>query len=553
MKHPRLVCSVCILAVAVGALGLRLPRLGLRPMHGDEGNQAVKTANLYGFDMRLRDVEPGRYQYDPHDHHGPTLYYLSLPILWLAGADSPGRITDGLLRLMPALFGGGVVLLLLVLGDGLGRPAAVCAAVLTAISPGLVFYSRYYIQEMLLVFFTLAFLACAWRYTRSRRGPAAASAGGWGWAVAAGASLGLMFASKETWVLAVAAAAVGLVVTVLWSRRADRDGPPVGSHVSWRHVGLAAAAAALVWVTFFTSFFTHARGPLDSILAYLYYVTRAGGVGLHDHPWYFYLGMLTFSRLVTDATSGPWWSEGLILGLAVVGMVAAVTKKGIGRAHAPLLRLLTVYALVLTVAYAVIPYKTPWCAMTFLHGYVLLAGVGAAALVRWMPKWPLKALVAALLVAGAAHLAVQAHEASFRFCVDQRNPYVYAHTSGDAVNIVKRVEEVASVSPYGHDMIIKVITPENYWPLPWYLRGFNQDHIGYYHEVPDDCDASVILTTPEVEEAIDKRLKGSYNRQSVNGLRPGVFMRVYVEQPLWDALLKKWSAPKTGPTKGGGA
>ena len=533
MKYVRLVFTVSVLAVAIGALALRLPRLGLRPMHGDEGNQAVKAAAL---------LESGLYRYNPHDHHGPTLYYLSLPICWVTGAETAREITDGMLRLTPVLFGVGVVLLLLLVGDGLGRPAAVCAGVLTAISPAMVFYSRYYIQEMLLVFFTFAFLASAWRYTRTRR---------WGWAVAAGASLGLMHASKETWVLALAAMLAGLVGTVLWSHLVDRE-PGGRSHVTWKHLAVAVAAAVVVSVTFFSSFFSYARGPLDSVLAYVYYFTRAGGAGLHDNPWHFYLGMLIHSRLVTEATSGPWWSEGLILGLAIVGMAAAITKKGIGRAHPPLLRFLTIYTLVLTAAYALIPYKTPWCAVGFLHAYILMAGVGAAALVRWTPKWPLKILVGLVLAALAVHLGWQAHRASFRFCADQRNPYVYAHTSRDALNIVKRVEEVASVSPHGHDMIIKVITPENYWPLPWYLRGFNQDHIGYYHEVPDDCDASVILTTPQVKETLEKRLKGSYNRQSVNGLRPEVFMRIYVEQSLWDALVERWSAPKSAAPKGDG-
>ena len=63
---------------------------------------------------------------------------------------------------------------------------------LTAISPALVFYSRYYIQETLLVFFTLAAVGCGWRYLRTHR---------LGWIVAAGASVGMMHATKETWIL----------------------------------------------------------------------------------------------------------------------------------------------------------------------------------------------------------------------------------------------------------------------------------------------------------------------------------------------------------------
>ena len=70
------------------------------------------------------------------------------------------------------------------------------AGLLVAISPGMVFFSRYYIQETLLVFFTFAAIGCAWRWFRS---------GSPGWAAGAGASFGLMHATKETWILAAAA------------------------------------------------------------------------------------------------------------------------------------------------------------------------------------------------------------------------------------------------------------------------------------------------------------------------------------------------------------
>jgi len=61
-----------------------------------------------------------------------------------------------------------LVLLLLLLIDGLGTAAAVYAAVLTAISAAMVFYSRYYIQEMLLVCFTFGAIVSGYRYTQSK-------------------------------------------------------------------------------------------------------------------------------------------------------------------------------------------------------------------------------------------------------------------------------------------------------------------------------------------------------------------------------------------------
>ena len=53
-----------IALVAVTALWLRTHDLDVRPMHADEANQAVKVGAL---------LERGHYEFDPADHHGPTL------------------------------------------------------------------------------------------------------------------------------------------------------------------------------------------------------------------------------------------------------------------------------------------------------------------------------------------------------------------------------------------------------------------------------------------------------------------------------------------------
>jgi len=65
----------------------------------------------------------------------------------------------------------------------------------------MVFYSRYFIHEMLLLFFTALTLGAGWRYAQTRSAR---------WAVLTGAGLGLMFATKETFVITVAAAEVAM-------------------------------------------------------------------------------------------------------------------------------------------------------------------------------------------------------------------------------------------------------------------------------------------------------------------------------------------------------
>ena len=190
---PRLLLALAV----VIALALRCPQLGLRPMHNDEAVNALKFRPL---------LEHGDYHYDPAEHHGPTLAYLTLAWTRLTGAPDFAHLTEARLRLLPVLFGIGLILLLPLVADGLGREAALCAALLTAISPAMVFYSRYYIHEMIFVFFTFLALAAAWRYLRNPR---------LGWALLAGAALGLMQCSKETFVLPLAAATIAAVVTRL--------------------------------------------------------------------------------------------------------------------------------------------------------------------------------------------------------------------------------------------------------------------------------------------------------------------------------------------------
>src|SRR5208282_4844451 len=159
MSRARMLYAVAMLATLALAAAFRLPQLAQRPMHADEANQAVKAGRLYA---------TGKYEYDTTDHHGPSLYWLTLPSLWISGAKDLASSHEVAYRIVPVIFGLGLIALLGFLSNGLGRMAVVAAALLTAISPAMVFFSRYYIQEALLVFFAGAALGCGWQYVRSR-------------------------------------------------------------------------------------------------------------------------------------------------------------------------------------------------------------------------------------------------------------------------------------------------------------------------------------------------------------------------------------------------
>ncbi|MBI3853453.1 MAG: TIGR03663 family protein [Verrucomicrobia bacterium] len=506
---PGLFLLICL------ALAFRLPQLDRRPMHNDEGLNAMKFRSLW---------VTNDYKYDPHEFHGPTLPYATLPAAWLSPARNFDDFTESTFRLVTVAFGIGLILLVLLLTDGLGKPETLCAVALTAISPAMVFYSRYYIHEMLLVFFTALTLGAGWRYWQTKS---------LGWCLLAGAGLALMFATKETFVLSAGCLVLAVLGNLLWSRWVDGHRSEIKGHLNFKHIAAAFVVALLVSVVLFTSFFTNASGPLDSLRTYLPWLNRAGGESPHIYPWDFYLRRLIFFHY----PNGPIWTEALIVGLAVIGFVCALTRRWLGQTNGALVRVLAFYTAGLTLSYTLISYKTPWCLLNFLYGMILLAGVGAIALLRACKLPGLKWTTAAVLLAASGQLGWQAWRAGFPDCASQFNPYVYAQTSPNVVELINKIEAIARVSPQGHDTVIKVISSqESYWPLPWYLRRFNK--VGWWDEMPKDPIAPIMLVSSGYEAKFDERPDKTHLMAGYFQLRPQVFFELYVELNLWRAYVK---------------
>jgi uncharacterized protein (TIGR03663 family) len=507
---------VLILAATIVALALRLPRLQQRPMHGDEAVHAIKFEQL---------LEEGVYKYDPEEYHGPTLNYLTLIPAWLSGAKSLAQVTEFTLRIVPVFFGVCLVLLLLLVIDGLGTAAAAYAALLTTISAAMVFYSRYYIQEMLLVSFTFGAIVSGYRYTQSKKVV---------WALLTGIFLGLMHATKETCIIAFGAMFLAVMLTYITGRPKSS----LEKKVKPLHLLVGLVAGVIVSALFFSSFLSNPGGILDSIRTYVTYFDRAGSSSLHIHPWHYYLKMLIYFRY----GGGPIWTEGLIVFLAAVGFIAAMLKKGPASANIQLLRFIAFYTLILTVIYSAVPYKTPWCVLGFLHGMILLAGVGAVVLVKLVPNVLPRLIILCLLFDASVHLTWQAYRCNYIYDADSRNPYVYAHPTKEVFTVVERVEEMARAmqkmaqeNPDKVKMHIQVICPgKDYWPLPWYFRRFEKDVIGWWDHVDSNTpSAPLIIASPEVEAALTNKL---YNLTPLEDRQMYLFL---FEKPYY-----MWLRPK---------
>jgi uncharacterized protein (TIGR03663 family) len=513
--------SAVFAAIVVLAAALRVPALDVRPMHADEAVHAAKFGRL---------LQQGLYEYDPEEFHGPTLNYLTLIPARVRGTARYADLDEITLRSVPAVTGVLFVAAHLLLVPVVGFRAAALAALLAAVSPAMVYYSRYYIQETLLVAFSFGALISICRYQQTHR---------MRWAIAAGTSVGLMVATKETWVIAFGSMAGALVLAWALERRRPAAPVPADRRRTPIHVAAAGLAALAVSGLLFSSFFSHPRGIVDSVTTYTTWVTRAGGASWHIHPWHYYFGLL----LSAGSDGSPVWTEAAILGLALIGLVAVYAGSRVTDGNGSLLAFLGAYAVLMVVAYASIPYKTPWCVLGFLHALILLAGVGGARLIEVSPARLARPLVATILGAAVAHLGWLAWAGSVRFASDPRNPWVYAHTGPGVFEIARRAEALSRAHPLRAMMPIEVISGQNLWPLPWYLRRFSEVR-WETAPVDDGVHAPVILATPDMERAISRKLY-EWRRPGERELyvpifdapvelRPQVEVRGYAAKALWD-------------------
>jgi uncharacterized protein (TIGR03663 family) len=495
------------------AAQIRWKGISARPLHADEAVHAFK----------LDELIKGTWTYDPHDYHGPTIYYFALPILKMAGARDIAEFTDVQLRLVPLIFGVALIPLLWLLRDAIGKTAMAAAGIFTALSPAMVFYSDYYIQEMVFVFFTAGAIACVWRYTLTKR---------FGWLIGCSIFFGLAASTKETWIISAAAAAWGILAVWVHALAQGRPRFNVIKFArelhAWRVVALI-GVAFFVWAAVLSVGFSKPRGIIDGFRFFSTYVTRNAEATEHHHPWNYYL---------SDVMGIGWginWTEGVILPLAALGFLAAATGIGIKKERRDFAFFTAAFAIFVLMIYSAISYKTPWCLLTFIWGMIVLAGIGvsaAIALVRpYLNHWAAIA-AAVLLAAPVFFLQQRAALLTVKLSTNEaRNPYVYSGTLGGARDVQAYVEKLVKIKP---DAKICMEMPES-WPMAWYLRRVPARYIGPLqkdHAEILDADVYVLVsvnhkTRPEIAGYVEG---GSSLRKNVGAM-------IYTRQKLFDQFV----------------
>jgi uncharacterized protein (TIGR03663 family) len=461
--HPASrLCQVAFLGVLLFAALVRLESLDRRPLHHDEGVNAH---------FLLRLAEEGRWEYDPANYHGPTLYYLSLPGWWIFGE------RELALRLLPAWIGWMGIGMLWWMRDRLGEVGVVITGMLLAISPGMVYYARDYIHETLVVTFTTGLVVGANAYWRTRR------RGVFLLTVTSGA---LLVATKETWILTAGvwllALPAGSIWREAWHGRRKRLMEKIGRlrrewGVTLRQ-GLPPLRLMLVGILLFaclfmllySSFLTHWGGVIDAVRA----------------PW------LWSDRSETDHVKGFGYFALLLVKLELPILLCG-TLGGLWAAKSRDRFWLWVAAWTVGIflAHSLIGYKTPWLILNLLLPLALLGGRGIEELVRWgrtarrpLLVIPIAGIFGVALLAGlweATHLTRKLTLISYddndnrlgyfsneQLPAGQANGYVYVQTDRSLLELVDLIknEAVDRTTPI-------VVASPDYWPLPWYLRDYS--------------------------------------------------------------------------------
>jgi len=466
-----------IIIISIAAT-FRLKDLAKRPMHTDEAVHAVKFGML---------LEEGYYRYDPNEYHGPTLNYFTLIPVWLSSIHKFVDVQETTLRIVPAFFGIVLVLLTWFLVKGLGNTAVYFSAFFTAISPAMVFYSRYYIQEILFICFIFGFLISVYRYLEKPSIP---------WAISAGLFLGLMHATKETFVIFLFAMLLSLGLLIVTQKDFRHQFFRFIKSINIKHVLIFILSSVIISVLFFSSFFTNLKGIIDSV---------------------------------------AW---------AIVGVYASFSNRIKVLFNKELLKFITFYTIILTFVFSAIPYKTPWNILGFLHGYILLAGIGISFIWQLVNKKVYRIIFFIFLFLGFCYLMLQSIRAIDVYCASPLNPYVYSHPDMQIYDLIDQVDEIVRAQPEGNNIYIEVIYPEsNYWPLPWYFRKY--PNVGWWDHVEESIPAApIILIAPELESALIHKLyelpppgkRDLYIPLFENyfELRPGAEIRGYVRKDVWD-------------------
>lgn len=457
------------------AIFVRFWTLDLKLLHHDEAIHSWFSYEL---------LTKGSWMYDP-SYHGPFLYYVTAGIFSVFG-DS-----DLVARLLPAVFGTLLIpLVYCIYRIGyINKNQTLIVALFIAVSPNMVYFSRFLRHDIFMLFFTFLLLVALLYYFE--RGQVRFAI------IAAVAMAGALSCKEEMPVILLIFAS--FFIFAIW--RGSLTLP-----TTWkRDLVFGFILAITIMSLLYSGFGNHpetlvgqnlqisAQGAHFEMNTTGWYKAIEHWTAMHNQqrlggPFYFYIpfyllyelpifilaiiGTLQFILAGVDLSQAFRRLKNIILTRRLTRTTGDLAETSLHQLQNPrpgysksdeFFRL-CIYWMILTMAfYAFVGEKVPWLIIPQLLPMCFVA----AYKLNWQK------IVFALI--GIIFLVVMTWHVAF-ISVDINEPIVQVQNSEDMREVMQLIDASGSV----------VIASKDYWPLPWYYRGDRWNKVKFYGDRSDE-------------------------------------------------------------------
>ncbi|WP_413288368.1 flippase activity-associated protein Agl23 [Bdellovibrio sp. HCB337] len=458
-KEKPLLCLLSLLFLLVAAL-TRFLYLDNKPIHFDE------SINMW-FVQRI--WEDGFFKYDPTNYHGPLLFYLIQFVQLFTGFDYLST------RWVATIFSF-LSLVVLWYGPKEHRTALRWAAVFLLFSPGMGFYGRSGIHESAFVFFQiLGFMSFHYLVARDFKKF---------WWTFIGSLLGMM-ALKETFVVLILAFIPAALVVFMSERKKiawSKWTKDLVASFKTTEVSLPLLGMFLLFLGVYAGFGAHPKGLLDFFVALMPWL-KTGVHGSGHEKEFLYWGKLIATN------------EFAILVGFLIGFLFALKNKWI--------RFYLVFTVFLWAIYSAIPYKTPWCLISILWPFAVVAGFAIQDLKGKLPKAGQFGLYAVLILLFGFE-SHRMYTVMYKNPIDMQHPYVYVNSSYQMKEFVAKTQQVLRENPLLREQTLQIGTEES-WPVPVVLHKFY--NISYFRtDAKIEDNALIYMVDMKDKDVIEKEL-----------------------------------------------
>jgi uncharacterized protein (TIGR03663 family) len=460
--------------ILIIAFFLRFFLLDLKLLHHDEAIHSWFSYEL---------LTKGAWQYDP-SYHGPFLYFVTAGMFALLGP------SDLVARLLPSLFGFAIIPLVYAIYrlGYLNKNQTLIAALLIALSPDMVYFSRFLRHDIFMLFFTfLLLVAILYWFERGQMRFAV---------LAAVAAAGALSCKEEMPVI--------LIVFVLFFAFAAWKGrftlPPAWKADLLLFFVLVVAIMSVLYSAFFfhidtligqnftvslqgVHFEAETAGWYQAVVHWteMHNQQRLGGPLYYYIPLFFLYELPIFILALIGAaqfmTAGlhplrfakrvkNWVRERRFTlptsELAQVSLQQLREGQDVNKKSEEFFRFCMVWMIAMMAFYAYVGEKVPWLIIPQLLPMCFVA--------TYKLNWQKTAFA----LAGCIFLIVMTWHVAF-VPVDINEPIVQVQNS----------EEMREVMGLMDNSSLVVIASKDYWPLPWYYRGNKWDRIQFYGSLTD--------------------------------------------------------------------